>query len=113
VPPAPGAFSALGVVASDLKRDYSRILYADVAALDPARVAAVPAEMEASASEMLEAAGIKPTSGPSCTHRTSLGGSIRGCQDHRGLHASRLGESGFEPLVPLATEMLIELAKRD
>ena len=60
VPPAPGAFSALGVVASDLKRDYSRTLYADVAALDPARVAVVLAEMEASGSEMLEAAGIKP-----------------------------------------------------
>ena len=60
VPPAPGAFSALGVVASDLKRDYSRTLYADVAVLDPARVAAVLAGMEASASEMLKAAGIKP-----------------------------------------------------
>ena len=30
VPPAPGAFSALGLVASDLKRDYSRTLYADL-----------------------------------------------------------------------------------
>jgi len=58
VPPAPGAFSALGVVASDLKRDYSRTLYADLAALDAARVAAVFAEMEATAFEMLAAAGI-------------------------------------------------------
>jgi N-methylhydantoinase A len=58
VPPVPGAFSALGVVASDLKRDYARTLYADLAALDPARVAAVLAEMEATASDMLAAAGI-------------------------------------------------------
>jgi N-methylhydantoinase A len=58
VPPAPGAFSALGVVASDLKRDYSRTLYADLAALDAARVAAVLAEMEATASDTLAAAGI-------------------------------------------------------
>jgi len=47
-------------VASDLKRDYSRTLYAGLAALDPARVAAVLAEMEATASEMLAAAGLKP-----------------------------------------------------
>ena len=40
VPPAPGAFSALGLVASDLKRDYSRTLYADLGSVDPARVAA-------------------------------------------------------------------------
>lgn len=60
VPPVPGAFSALGVVASNLKRDYSRTLYADLAALDPARVAAMLAEMEATASDMLAAAGIPP-----------------------------------------------------
>ena len=30
VPPAPGAFSALGLVTSDLRRDYSRTLYADL-----------------------------------------------------------------------------------
>jgi N-methylhydantoinase A len=60
IPPAPGAFSALGVVASDLKRDYSRTLYADLVALDAARVTAVLAEMEATASEMLAAAGITP-----------------------------------------------------
>jgi N-methylhydantoinase A len=60
VPPVSGAFSALGVVASDLKRDYSRTLYADLASLDPARVLAVLAEMEVSASDMLSAAGIPP-----------------------------------------------------
>src|SRR5215469_13341460 len=58
VPPAPGAFSALGLVASDLKRDYSRTLYADLTALDPPRLSAMLTEMEAEANEMLAAAGI-------------------------------------------------------
>ena len=60
VPPAPGAFSALGLVASDLKRDYSRTLYADVTALDPARVTTMLAEMEGQANEMSAAARIPP-----------------------------------------------------
>ena len=58
VPPAPGAFSALGLVASDLKRDYSRTFYADLATLDPTRVGERIAEMEATASEWLASAGI-------------------------------------------------------
>jgi N-methylhydantoinase A len=60
VPPAPGAFSALGLVASDLKRDYSRTLYADLATLDPARVDERLSEMEATASEWLASVGIPP-----------------------------------------------------
>jgi len=60
VPPGSGAFSALGLVASDLKRDYSRTLYADLGALDPARVTRVLAEMEATASEWLAAAAVPP-----------------------------------------------------
>ena len=60
VPPAAGAFSALGLVASDLKRDYSRTLYADLRALDPAQVAAALAEMEATASEWLAAVAVPP-----------------------------------------------------
>ena len=35
VPPVPGAFSALGLVATDLKRDYVRTLYADLGTVDP------------------------------------------------------------------------------
>jgi N-methylhydantoinase A len=58
VPPAAGAFSALGLVASDLKRDYSRTLYAALAALDPAQVAEALAKMEAMATEWLASAGI-------------------------------------------------------
>jgi N-methylhydantoinase A len=60
VPPAPGAFSALGLVVSDLKRDYSRTLYADLLALDPGRAAAMLTEMETTASEWLSAAAIPP-----------------------------------------------------
>jgi len=60
VPPAAGAFSALGLVASDLKRDYSRTLYADLGALDPAQVAKALAEMEATASEWLASVVIPP-----------------------------------------------------
>lgn len=60
VPPAPGAFSALGLVASDLKRDYSRTLYADLASIDPARVGEVIAGMEQAGTEMLGAARVAP-----------------------------------------------------
>ena len=60
VPPTPGAFSALGLVATDLKRDYSRTLYAELGALDPARVAGLLAEMEATARDLLVAAGVPP-----------------------------------------------------
>jgi len=46
VPPAPGAFSALGLVATDLRRDYARTLYADLGRVDASRVAAAFAVME-------------------------------------------------------------------
>ena len=60
VPPAPGAFSALGLVASDLKREYSRTLYADLRLLDPALAAAALGETEAAASEWLATVAIPP-----------------------------------------------------
>ncbi len=56
IPPAPGAFSALGLVASDLRRDWSRTLYANLAEVDPARVEAAIAAMEVDAVAMLDAA---------------------------------------------------------
>ena len=56
VPPVPGAFSALGLVASDLKRDYVRTLYADLGTVDPARVAEMLRPMEASGRTMLDTA---------------------------------------------------------
>jgi len=58
VPPAPGVFSALGLVATDLRRDYSRTFYADLAKADPAEVAAALAAMEAEGRAMLEAAKV-------------------------------------------------------
>jgi N-methylhydantoinase A len=58
VPPAPGAFSALGLVASDLKRNYSRTFYADLATLDPTRFAERIEEMEATAADWLASARI-------------------------------------------------------
>ncbi|MBO0710028.1 MAG: hydantoinase/oxoprolinase family protein, partial [Acetobacteraceae bacterium] len=58
VPPAPGAFSALGLIASDLRRDYSRTLYADLATLEPSRLAQAIDAMEREGSAMLDAARI-------------------------------------------------------
>jgi len=58
VPPIPGGFSALGLVASDVRRDYVRTFYA---ALDSARLdemARVFDAMEAQAREMLARAGV-------------------------------------------------------
>jgi N-methylhydantoinase A len=60
LPPAPGAFSALGLVASDLRRDYSRTFYADVGSTDPASLASVIGAMEAAGSAMLREAGVPP-----------------------------------------------------
>jgi len=58
VPPAPGAFSALGLVATDLRRDYARTVYADLATVPPERLADALAGMEHEAGAMLEAAGV-------------------------------------------------------
>jgi N-methylhydantoinase A len=58
VPPAPGAFSAVGLVASNLKRDYVRTLYADLGSIDPAHVAMVIAGMEQAGCAMLHAARV-------------------------------------------------------
>jgi N-methylhydantoinase A len=58
IPPAPGAFSALGLVATDLKRDYARTLYADLGSVAAERVAEAFAAMEAAGGTMLREAGI-------------------------------------------------------
>ena len=68
IPPAPGAFSALGLVASDVKRDYSRTLYADLGAIDPAQVDDVVSEMESDGAAMLARAGLSPEA---CTMQRS------------------------------------------
>lgn len=60
VPPVPGAFSALGLVATDLRRDFARTLYAPLDSVDPARIDAVLAAMEAEGLAMLRAAAVPP-----------------------------------------------------
>jgi N-methylhydantoinase A len=58
VPPIPGGFSALGLVATDVRRDYVRTFYAPLAAAAPGDVAAAYAAMEGQAREMLRRAGV-------------------------------------------------------
>ncbi|HVY18260.1 MAG TPA: hydantoinase/oxoprolinase family protein [Rhodopila sp.] len=58
VPPAPGAFSALGLVATDLKRDYARTLYADLGSVGASRVAEAFAAMETAGAAMLADANV-------------------------------------------------------
>jgi N-methylhydantoinase A len=57
-PPIPGAFSALGLVGSDLKRDYVRTVYATTATADPAVLEAHFAALEADGRAMLDRAGV-------------------------------------------------------
>jgi N-methylhydantoinase A len=57
-PPIPGAFSALGLVGSDLKRDYVRTVYATTATADPAALEAHFAALEAQGAAMLDRAGV-------------------------------------------------------
>jgi len=56
-PPIPGAFSALGLVGSDLKRDYVRTVYVMTDAADPAALEAAYRELEAAGAAMLDRAG--------------------------------------------------------
>ncbi|HUG36373.1 MAG TPA: hydantoinase/oxoprolinase family protein [Candidatus Limnocylindrales bacterium] len=58
VPPIPGGFSALGLVASDLRRDYVKTFYAPLAAAALGDLGAAYAEMEAAARAMLDGAGL-------------------------------------------------------
>ncbi len=56
-PPIPGAFSALGLVGSDLKRDYVRTVYVTTETANPAALEAAFAELEAQGGAMLDRAG--------------------------------------------------------
>jgi N-methylhydantoinase A len=58
VPPIPGGFSALGLVATDVRRDYVRTFYRPLATTAPAEVAATFAAMEDEARGMLQRAGV-------------------------------------------------------
>ena len=57
-PPIPGAFSALGLVATDLKRDYVRTVYAEAGRADPGRLEAAFAALEGEGAAMLTRAGV-------------------------------------------------------
>jgi N-methylhydantoinase A len=58
-PPIPGAFSALGLVGTDLRRDYVRTVYTTAAVADPSVLEATFRAMEADGNAMLERAGIE------------------------------------------------------
>jgi N-methylhydantoinase A len=59
-PPIPGAFSALGLVGSDLKRDYVRTLYTTTAAAKPADLEAAFQLLEKEGAAMLDRARVEP-----------------------------------------------------
>lgn len=57
-PPIPGAFSALGLVGTDLKRDYVRTFYATTAQADPAALERDFAALVAEGAAMLDRANV-------------------------------------------------------
>ena len=59
-PPIPGAFSALGLVGSDLKRDYVRTVYATTATAEPEALEAAFQLLEQEGAAMLDRAGVEP-----------------------------------------------------
>ena len=59
-PPIPGAFSALGLVGTDLKRDYVRTLYTTAAAADPKALEVAFVALEKRGMAMLDRAGVAP-----------------------------------------------------
>jgi N-methylhydantoinase A len=59
-PPIPGAFSALGLIGTDLKRDYVRTVYTTAAKADPEAIEAAFAALEREGAAMLDRAGIDP-----------------------------------------------------
>lgn len=58
VPPIPGAFSALGLVGADIRRDYARTIYAPLDALTPAHLSAIWDEMAAEGRATLDSAQV-------------------------------------------------------
>jgi N-methylhydantoinase A len=60
VPPIPGGFSALGLVASDVRRDYARTFYAPLASARLDELARIWSDMERAAGAMLDGAGVPP-----------------------------------------------------
>ena len=59
-PPIPGAFSALGLIGTDLKRDYVQTLYTTTGTADPAALEAAFVALERKGAAMLDRAGVAP-----------------------------------------------------
>jgi N-methylhydantoinase A len=59
-PPIPGAFSALGLITTELKRDYVRTVYTNTAKGDPAAIEGAFAALEREGAAMLDRANIPP-----------------------------------------------------
>ena len=59
-PPVPGVFSALGLVGTDLKRDYVQTLYTTTGIADPAGLEAAFVALEGKGAAMLDRAGVAP-----------------------------------------------------
>ena len=59
VPPIPGAFSALGLVGSDIRRDYGRTFFAVLDEADPAALEAAYRDLEVEARRMLARTGME------------------------------------------------------
>lgn len=58
IPPIPGGFSALGLVGANIRRDYSRTLYAHLNNVSPKRLQDIWDEMETNARAMLKLTAI-------------------------------------------------------
>ena len=58
VPPIAGAFSALGLVGTDIKRDYARTYFKALGTVVPTEIESVYRELETTADAMLERCGI-------------------------------------------------------
>ena len=58
IPPIPGGFSALGLVATDLRRDWSHTFYSPIESIDPNALDLRLTELERGAEAMLRDAGI-------------------------------------------------------
>jgi N-methylhydantoinase A len=59
-PPIPGAFSALGLIGTDLRRDYVQTLFTTADAADPATLEAAFTALERRGAAMLDRAGVAP-----------------------------------------------------
>ena len=101
VPPRPGAFSALGLLCTDVLHDYIRSELCPLDRLDPAHAEAIFRELEAKAASELAEEGLDPSAavferdldmrygGQGYELRVSLGGLWSGALDAKALAAAR------------------------